>query len=297
MPSYNIDRLKADVPCSSLLEKAGWKVDLRESTPKAMKYRRGEGEIVIVVHQGRGWFDPTSDAKGDVLDLAEHLGAPNFSAALKTVAKLVGFEPTAPAWQRRSTKNGLGEIERRWTVRPNVGRGSAAWSYLTLQRAIPESVVLGAIAAGKLKEGPKGTVWAAHMNSMEQVTGWEERGSEWRGFSSGGAKTLFSLGANDALRLCVTEAAIDAMSLAAIELSREDSLYVSTGGGWSPITADRIASLAARPGSHLVAACDGNDQGDVYAARLKQIAEQAGAEFIRLWPEAEDWNEQLREIR
>ena len=139
--------------------------------------------------------------------------------------------------------------------------------------------------------------YARYRSAMEQVTGWEERGSEWRGFSSGGAKTLFSLGANDALRLCVTEAAIDAMSLAAIELSREDSLYVSTGGGWSPITADRIASLAARPGSHLVAACDGNDQGDVYAARLKQIAEQAGAEFIRLWPEAEDWNEQLREIR
>lgn len=294
MAGYEIDRLKADVTCVSLLEADGWKVDLRESTPKAMKYRRGDGEIIIVVHTGRGWFDPTSDAKGDVLDLARHLGAPNFPAALKAVANLIGFEPTAPAWQRKSRTHGIWEIGRRWAERPQVHRGSTAWSYLTRQRAIPEFVVHGAIASGKLKEGPKGTAWAAHTNSSGVVTGWEERGPEWRGFSGGGAKTLFSLGASDAPRLCVTEAAIDAMSLASIEACREDSLYVSTGGGWSPATADRIASLAARPGSQLVAACDGNDQGDAYAARLNQIAEQSGAKFIRLWPEAEDWNEQLR---
>ena len=37
-------------------------------------------------------------------------------------------------------------------------------------------------------------------------------------------------------QICVTEAAIDAMSLAAIEGLRPDTLYVSTGGGWSPAT-------------------------------------------------------------
>ena len=37
-------------------------IDVAESTRKAVKYRRGEGEIVIVVHDGRGWFDPLSEA-------------------------------------------------------------------------------------------------------------------------------------------------------------------------------------------------------------------------------------------
>ena len=117
----------------------------------------------------------------------------------------------------------------------------------------------------------------------------------WRGFSNGGTKALFVIGNDDALRLCVTEAAIDALSLAAIEDWRDDTQYVSTGGGWSPATAARIAALAARPGTRLVAACDGNDQGDVYAARLRGAAETAGATFLRLWPEAEDWNDQLRQ--
>ena len=128
-----------------------------------------------------------------------------------------------------------------------------------------------------------------------QVVGWEERGTNWRGFASGGAKALFTLGDTTALRICVVEAAIDAMSLAAIEGSRVDTQYASTGGGWSPSTADRIVALALRHGAQLVAAFDGDDQGDLFAARLREIAVTAGAEFIRLWPAAEDWNDQLRQ--
>ena len=55
MEKKNIDELRGKVLCVSLLEKAGWKVDLKESTRKAVKYRRGEGQIVIVIHDGRGW--------------------------------------------------------------------------------------------------------------------------------------------------------------------------------------------------------------------------------------------------
>ncbi len=295
MPHYDVERLKAEVSCAALLESAGWMVDLRESTPKATKYRRGEGEIIIVVHRGRGWFDPTSEAKGDVLSLAQHLGAVDFGSALKLIAGLVGFQPVEPAWQRQSKSTSLAAIARRWSQRPWLAKGSAAWAYLTSERAIPENTLVRAVTAGKLKEGPRGSIWAAHTNSSDTVTGWEERGPVWRGFSNGGTKALFVIGNDDALRLCVTEAAIDALSLAAIEDWRDDTQYVSTGGGWSPATADRIAALAARPGTRLVAACDGNDQGDVYAARLRGAAETAGATFLRLWPEAEDWNDQLRQ--
>jgi hypothetical protein len=105
------------------------------------------------------------------------------------------------------------------------------------------------------------------------VTGWEERGPDWRGFASGGAKILFRLGALDGLRLLVTEAAIDAMSLASLEGFREESLYLSTGGGWSPATAASMRSLADRPGTQLVAATDANAQGEAFAVRLREIAE------------------------
>lgn len=37
------------------------------------------------------------------------------------------------------------------------------------------------------------------------------------------------------------------------------------------------------------------EQGDIYATRLKGIASAAGGgAYLRLWPEAEDWNEQIQ---
>ncbi len=62
------------VSCSAVLERmAGWKLDARQSTRRALKYRRGEGEVLIVNHDGRGWWDPLSQAKGDVFSLVQHL--------------------------------------------------------------------------------------------------------------------------------------------------------------------------------------------------------------------------------
>jgi hypothetical protein len=50
-----------------------WKLDRKESTKLSLKYRRGKGEILIVSHAGRGWWDPTSDGKGDVFRLVQRL--------------------------------------------------------------------------------------------------------------------------------------------------------------------------------------------------------------------------------
>jgi len=93
----------------------------------------------------------------------------------------------------------------------------------------------------------------------------------------------------------VTEAAIDAMSLAAFEGLREGSLYLSTGGGWSPLTDAALRALAARPGVTLVAATDANDQGETYAERLRALALNAGCGWQRLRPAADDWNEALQQ--
>ena len=133
-------------------------------------------------------------------------------------------------------------------------------------------------------------MWAAHVDSHGRVVGWEERGPEWRGFSTGGSKRLFRFGPSDASRLCVTEAAIDAMSLAAIEGSREGTVYLSTGGGWSPATDAALCELAVRPGLTLVAATDANSQADIYAERLRALAETSGCDWQRLRPPANDWN-------
>ncbi|WP_419914576.1 DUF3991 domain-containing protein [Hoeflea sp.] len=294
MEKAELEELRGRVACGAVLETAGFAVDLKESTRRAVKYRRG-GDIIIVIHDGKGWLDPLSDARGDVFRLVEHLDGLPFAAALYVVADLVGFVPSQPQWQRqlRDRTPDL-SVPQRWSARRKPWPGSATWRYLQDERALPEPVMRAAVAQDLLREGPHGSMWAGHMDDAGRVTGWEERGPEWRGFATGGAKVLFRLGPADALRLCVTEAAVDAMSLAAIERLRPGTLYLSTGGGWSPSTEAALRGLAARADALLVAATDANSQGETFAERLRVLAEEECCNWQRLRPSSEDWNACLK---
>lgn len=294
METREVEELKRRVSCAAVLERAGFAVDQKESTRRAVKHRRGD-EIIIVIHGGKGWFDPLSEAKGDVFSLIRQLDDVAFGEALERAAALVGFVPTEPAWHREPRDRAPNlAIADRWRARRKPWPGSPTWRYLGGGRCLPEAVLRAAIGQDRMREGPHGSMWAAHTDDAGAVTGWEERGPEWRGFSTGGAKVLFRLGSTDALRICVTEAAIDAMSLAAFEGLREGSLYLSTGGGWSPTTVAALSLLAARSGALLIAATDANGQGETFAARLRAIAEEAACDWLRLTPPAEDWNDAVR---
>ncbi|MFP1633942.1 DUF3991 and toprim domain-containing protein (plasmid) [Aminobacter sp. NyZ550] len=294
MEQHEIETLRDKVPCAAVLEREGWTVDVKESTTRAVKYRRGAGEIIIVIHNGRGWFDPLSDAKGDVFTLAGHLAGIAFPAAVEAVRSLVGYVPATPSWNCPKRTGIPLSITDRWRRRRPPTIGSRAWRYLADERAIPVSILQAAIAQGLLREGPSGSIWTAHVDQTRQLIGWEERGPQWRGFSTGGSKQLFRLGNEAALRLCVTEAAIDAMSLAALEGMRADTLYVSTGGGWSPVSDNAIRSIASNPDILMAAATDNDRQGEIYARRLQEIVRETGCRYERLRPSTQDWNSDLK---
>lgn len=295
MKRDEIERLRETVACDAVLLASGFSVDRKESTPRAVKFRRG-GEIIIVTHAGRGWFDPLSDDKGDIFRLAAHLHQVGFVECCAHVANLVGFRPSAPEWKDPPT---LLETQpsaaARWAARRQPWVASATWRYLRWNRMLPACVIRAAIMQDILREGPRGTMWALHTGDMGEVTGWEERSAQWRGFATGGHKILFRFGEADAFRICVAEAAIDAMSLAALEGIRAGTLYVSTGGGWSPGTEAALRTLAARSRVEMVAATDANSQGDAYADRLRCLSENVGCAWRRLRPPADDWNEVLKQ--
>lgn len=294
MKRTEIEALREQVSCAAVLEHAGFAIDAKESTRRAIKFRRG-GEIIIVTYEGRGWFDPLSEAKGDVFRLVEHLDHVGFLEGAERVADLVGFQISEPEWKpaRDGERCDL-SLPDRWQGCRRPWPGSATWRYLNGERRLPAFLLKMAIKGDLLREGPQGSMWAVHRDDAGVLTGWEARGPQYRGFAAGGTKVLFRLGSDSAIRLAVTEAAIDAMSLAAIEGLREGTLYLSTGGGWSPVTEAALRALATSPGVQMVAATDANPQGDMFAERLRALADDGGCDWTRLRPPGDDWNETLK---
>jgi hypothetical protein len=99
MQDTEIEWLKDSASCAALLERLPpvWRLDRAESTRRSLKYRRGPGEILIVNHDGRGWWDPCSERKGDIFTLVQHLDPGlNFGAARRVLCGFAGVAPASP---------------------------------------------------------------------------------------------------------------------------------------------------------------------------------------------------------
>ncbi len=300
-PDAELEALRQSVNCAVVLERSagGWALDKGESTRRALKYRRGAGEIIIVNHEGRGWWDATSSAKGDVFGLVQHLDpALNFGEVRQTLRRMVGFTPSYPALHRGKAADGDGRPPAaRWAERPRLSIGDPAWRYLTAVRRLPRSVLEAAARRDVIRRGAYGSAWFAHRIDVK-VTHVEIRSASYRGSLRGGTKTLFCFGVADDgfCRVAVLEAPIDALSLAAIEDMRGDTIYVATGGGMGPGTIDALqATMKRLPiGGVLVSAADANRAGDRFAERHAELAQAARSGFERLRPpEGQDWNDVL----
>jgi hypothetical protein len=301
-----IQQLKASVSCAALLERLPpvWRFDRAGSTRRSLKYRRGEAEILIVNHDGRGWWDPLSEAKGDIFSLVQHLDPGlSFLAARHMLLDFVGILPSFPAALRTRRRRASDiPVGLRWERRQHLSRGSPAWLYLTGQRGLPERVLMAACVNDMIREGPHASAWFAHRDRAGVLTGIEMRGPDCHNFSAGGGKTLFRLpgGPGRLTRLAVCESAIDALSLVAIERERHDTLYAATAGGMGPATIAALQQLlqvlATDPAGILIAATDADTAGRRYAARLEGMATEAGVQFDAILPPdgLNDWNDALR---
>ncbi len=192
-------------------------------------------------------------------------------------------------------------VAERWAERKAVRPNSPAWRYLSGKRWLPSAIIEAASAAGVLREGPGGSAWFPHLDAHGVVAHVDVRGPAYKGSLTGGAKSLFRLPPKGPPlpRLVLAEAAIDALSVAAIERLRKDTLYAATGGGIGPGTNAALeallASIAMLPGALLCSAADANGPGDRFADRHRSLAEKFGIPFARLRPPIEggDWNDVL----
>ena len=133
-----IEELREKVHCAVVLEQTPpcWRLDRKESTKLSLKYRRGKGEILIVSHAGRGWWDPTSDAKGDVFRLVQRLEPGlSFGHVRKRLRAFAGLSPCLSSADRAGGRKEPDKaVASRWAERKTVWLNSPTWRYLRRQR-------------------------------------------------------------------------------------------------------------------------------------------------------------------
>src|ERR1700677_830224 len=163
MSDPEIEDLRDKVHCAVVLERTPppWRLDRKESTKLSLKYRRGKGEILIVSHAGRGWWDPTSDAKGEVFRLVQKLEPGlSFGHVRKRLRAFAGLSPCFPSADRVGRRKEPDRaVPARWAERKAVWSNSPAWRYLRRQRGLSAAIIEAASVAGVLREGPVGRAW------------------------------------------------------------------------------------------------------------------------------------------
>jgi hypothetical protein len=120
-------------------------------------------------------------------------------------------------------------------------------AYLAGARCLPADILTAVTAQDSVREGYYGSAWFAHR-ADGAVSHVEVRGPDYKGSLAGGHKTLFVFGqaGEGVRRVAITEAPIDALSLAALEGNRCDTLYVATGGGMGPGTLGALLAMLTR---------------------------------------------------
>ncbi|MEE3504392.1 DUF3991 and TOPRIM domain-containing protein [Acidiphilium acidophilum] len=300
-----VDHLRRTVSCAVILEREGWQVDAAESSRRAVKYRRGAGEILIVTHDDKGWWNPLGAEKGDCFSLIQFLHPEcNFGHVRKTLRAIAGIAPSRPVASASATSDPVPARSPllRWQSKPALRPTTKAWAYLADERRLPATILTAAAAQDCVRAGGFGCAWFAHRDHDGLLTGIEARGPDFRGVLRGGQKSLFRFAPGGAIgdcrRVTVTEAPIDALSLAALEAGRTDTIYVATTGGLGPGTVKALRQLAehtASLGGTLVIATDADQAGDHHATRIETVIAPivVTIERLRADGQAKDWNDVL----
>ena len=304
-----IEQLRATVNCAALLERLPppWRFDRRQSTPHCLKYRRENGEILIVSHQGRGWWDPQSDAKGDVFDLVQHLSPSlNFGQARKVLREFAGIGPSFPEAIRARQKKVSPDIPiaEKWAKRRRLKRGRRSGNILR------SSVISQPSPASGPGRGcfTRGSLWQRLVcppRCLSTCDPCRDSRPRLQGRAQGRRQDPFSaLPRNRDPGAFRPGGGADRRAEPRRDRGNAaGTLYAATGGGMGPATIEAIthilAEMAAIPGAIFCSAADANAAGDRYALRHQELAAGAGLAFARLKPPIEngDWNDVLRNTK
>ena len=260
------------------------------------QYGRLKDNHKIVFKKGSPYFyDNDSGSSGNPIDFLMHYRGLSFTQAIEA---LVGgtyipgvVSNTAPGASNNSEKEEKREFTLEPWMLPKEGRYNRAFAYLTQSRGIPAEVVSALMKAKKLYEDTNHN--CGFYDAEEQVyeyrstlTQTREGQKPFRGVYRANKDRYWSFymgeGAPDAI--CITEAAIDAISLYVLLGQPKNFMFASMAGCCNQAIIDRLKL----EGIPLILATDNDEDGRKVYERNPDI------QFCYI-PRNKDFNEDLLE--
>jgi len=258
---------------------------------------RGAGHRITLDRQQFRWYDHEQQrGGGGAIDLVQHLLGCSFREAVAWLQDRYGPEPAAATVREAADRivEASGDPPPFRLPMADETAWPTARAYLVEQRGLPVELVErlhreGAVYATRHQD---------HINLVFPATGGtcglaevHGTGGRYKGLVAGSRRDdawwSMRTGDGDVDRVVLVEAAIDAMSYAALHPT-ESALVVSTSGvrSWHP-----VVDLAATHGWQIVCAYDADEAGDEAARRMMERCPEVVRERP---PEGMDWNDVLR---
>ena len=304
-----LERFKADINFVEFAQEMfGYMVDTKSSSPNSIVLRKGDGEKLIITRDLDGhyvYFAPVTPFlkdSGSIIDFIQK----RKSATLGQVRALLRSYQGTSALLHLPKK----AARRVKTIAPVSKNTLAVLKAYEMFRELSSSVYLESRGlskeictdsrfASKLRIDGRGNLIFPHFD-QRGVCGFERKNQNFKGFSAGGVKAIWSSNryAKDE-QLVITEAVIDALSYHAL-FGTEETRYASTSGAWSETTKQMIrVAVCALPKSNgkVILAYDNDKEGEQYRRTTREILADSGKQVVDHLPDKKDFNDDLINAR
>ncbi|WP_071795138.1 relaxase/mobilization nuclease domain-containing protein [Natronohydrobacter thiooxidans] len=282
---HELDRMRA-VHIDEIAARCGWSHDRKhkdghndQQGRDRRTYVRG-AETIKATRKGAVWVwtNNKTGESGSVIDLwlSDNSGS-TLGDARKAFREMMGAgtptpAPTATPGRDDSLRDHT-EARRRWEEA----------LYIDDQRTYAEDRGISKSTLQRFRKdvrcGAFGGIYFAHRNpETGDIQGFEQRWEKdgeknTARFAKGGLKTVSVLGnPATATRMVILEGGLDALACAELE-AREDTIYVSTGGGFGPKTVAALFKLA--EGRQVLSGFDNDAAGVALHRQLTEFLPRA----------------------